>query len=357
MPHLGEWGWGHVGNILNSNGREFPPIGDNIQRAIDDLPPIGASQHGGTVWLPRAPVANPLVVTAPIEVYGHLNIIGQGINATNIDLADDVNDSMFKYLDAPRTYNFRLAYLMCHGNRENQTAGNCFEVDAAAGKFDDATFLRVGMMYFKENGFETKDTWGWQVYATYVEHCDTHGFYATAGGDFAMVGCKFGYCGQNGADIAAYNGRILGTIFIENNRNGLSLSGHELKVMGCTLTGNGTETVNTYDAIIVYGDENQIVGNTFLGLVDAVATTRYAVNINAGADGTVIDDYTIDGMATGDFLDGGARTTINGLGREAADTGVAPVAANWRTGDVVQNTNFPTEIWTKDYAGVMRRLA
>ena len=48
---------------------------------------------------------------------------------------------------------------------------------------------------------------------------------------------------------------------------------------------------------------------------------------------------------------------LNGLGREAALTGVAPVAANWEIGDIVQNTDFPTEIWTKGVTNVMRRLA
>ena len=55
--------------------------------------------------------------------------------------------------------------------------------------------------------------------------------------------------------------------------------------------------------------------------------------------------------------DNPATLILNGLGREAALTGVAPVAANWEIGDIVQNTDFPTEIWTKGVTNVMRRLA
>jgi len=105
--------------------------------------------------------------------------------------------------------------------------------------------------------------------------------------------------------------------------------------------------------------KNIIIDGIWFGNIDATLSQTYPITIDATVEDTIIGKACrFDNHATSNTpLDNGIRTRIKGLGREAAATGVAPVAANWSCGDIVQNTNFRTEIWKKDYAGIMRRLA
>ena len=101
------------------------------------------------------------------------------------------------------------------------------------------------------------------------------------------------------------------------------------------------------------------INGTWEMLTDCVVWDVPAGDVGASVAAGALDIRIKDGnltRATG-WVDAGTRTRLNGHSTEAMATGVAPTAALWDIGDVVQNSAFPTEVWIKDPTGTMRRLA
>ena len=99
-----------------------------------------------------------------------------------------------------------------------------------------------------------------------------------------------------------------------------------------------------------------MVGNTIDGLDGVTDRHKNGIEITAGATDTILDNNQILNSGTADIVDGGTRTRINGLGREASGGG-APTAADWNFGDMVQDTDNPANHWVLDYDGTFRQVA
>lgn len=351
MPYHGEWSWAHIRNILNSNGREWAAEGPNIQEAIDDLP-----AGGGRVWLPYAPVADPLRITAPIDVVDGLNLVGIGRSSTTIYLENDSDCDMIRYVGAENLYDLLIENIMFNGNRTNQVAGHGLNIDTVGGgSVSDSKISRCAFNQMWDDGVHIETCWGWTIEDTWAENCNQNGFAFEGGSGPTCYRLKAGYCGDAGLRIwgSTYS-RILGLESFENDNQGVMLgAGTDHTVLSAShIWDNSQGGVGAADNIWVQGDCCLLDDLSIIGLAQA----RWGINIQASADDTRINQCHISGHTVGTIQDLGARTRINGHGREAVGAPGAPVAANWDVGDIVRNT-FDNTQWIKDYDGVMRQIA
>lgn len=87
-----------------------------IQAAINALP-----NSKGTILLTEG----TFNIGASIVINGHITIQGMGILATNLKLANNANDDMFKYTGTEDTAIFiTMRDFYAHGNKANNTTGS-----------------------------------------------------------------------------------------------------------------------------------------------------------------------------------------------------------------------------------------
>jgi len=345
--------------IFNSNGRSWMPTGDHIQDAIDDLPSGMDSDHCGRVWLPRADSNDPMMIESSIIIHGSLHIVGLGLRATTLKLAPNVNDSMFKWVENNSyEYCFGLYDIKCLGDKGNQSKGSGLEINPTGDSdFRDFDVRRVAFEYFKEHGVYTTRGMGAHFVSLICEMNDLRGFYQNGGTTTMIRHCKFSANGTFGAGITSANARIIGCELQDNGEHGLGIGSNGVIVMGNSLRYNGKKAANNYDAIHIFGvDDCTVVANTIRGTSDATAWTRYGVALDAGSDRTRVGLNTYIGLGTGEVLDNGSKTRIEGLGQGAYGIGGTPTATDWSVGGIVRNTDDNT-FWIKDYTGTMRKLA
>ena len=341
-----------ITHILNSKGHTWFPTGANLQNAIDDL------ANGGKVWLPYAPETNPLLVNTPIvlpEPYP-IHLHGMGPKHTWIMLDDGADCNVIQCVPTGAVSFHMLSDLNIHGNKLNNTLGSgVYFSDAEGGNVNDVHMRNVWIQECPEYNFYSSYFWGYHITDCLFERAGVTGAYIPSGTSGAFLHCRFGANEKRGAFIQASRTRFIACECMNNEEEGVWINDTDVEVLGGYVVGNSQIGADTHPGIHlgVAGDRTIIVGVEF----DGGSLESYGVNIVAGATDVRIDECSFRNHVTAPINDLGTSTRIQGLGREAALTGVAPVAANWNIGDIVQNPDFPTEIWTKDYAGVMRRIA
>lgn len=278
---------------------------------------------------------------------------GAGIGATILQLDDGADCDIFDYTPATQWHFKGLLYMHLHGNKANNTLGHGVITNNADGTTPaDLHMEHLFVSTFPEAGLELLNTWGFRICNVLCEYNDGQGMVLT-GGQTYLVNVYTAINDLEGLLIdASAKHLVVNCRSDANGRDGFNIKCHESVFANLQGYNNGSEA-GTWAGLHIQHDNNIFVGV----IMDGNALTDYGVWFSAIADENYLDNYFAMNNVTADVLDQGARNRINGLGREAALTGVAPVAANWQTGDIVQNPDFPTEIWMKDYAGVMQRLA
>lgn len=174
------------------------------------------------------------------------------------------------------------------------------------------------------------------------------GFEVAVNANFAEInGCVSHGNDDMGILIATEGCRVIGGEVYNhttNTKRAVYVEGNKCVVDGTVIHDNTGGS-----GVYVVGD-NCLVGNV------QSYNNAYGIYVHANADKTRIDDCQLETNTTSNLTDGGTKTRINGLGREACGGG-APTAADWNFGDVVQDTDNPANHWVKDYDGTFRRIA
>lgn len=342
----------HRKRILNSNGHEWAPSGENVKKAVDDLP-----LSRGTVWIPYAPVADPLIIPEPIEFGSGLTIKGLNLYSSVLKMADDVDDSMFKYTQVGNVMGLTLRDLWIDGNKANNVAGSGVESTPADGgsRSKDFDWERVFFTDWAEYGFHVEDPWGFRARNVIAEHNALDGGFLVGATHASLVLSKFNNNGECGLVSTTSRTLLIQTELAVNGYHGYKIGGgYEHTVDDCIIRDNSQDTINTYDGIYIGArGRHRILGS----IIDGQSQQRYGVNLIAAARvDCILDNNHIINNVTANINDAGARTRINGHGREDVGAPGAPTAALWYVGDIVRNTNDNTQ-WIKDYDGVFRQIA
>lgn len=338
-------------NIINSNNKEWPPLGANIQAAIDDLP----NPAGGTVYLPYAPDSNPLTITAPINIDRNICLEGLGPRLTVIYLADNSNCNMINY-NLPAAYfpchTMRISHIGLDGNIANQTSGNGIDTGAGTLPAHDWMMWDCFLINVKSLGLILRGTHDFHISHCMIETCGNAIIY--------IIGSA---C--NGAIINNYLYGGLRAILIQDSLGGISITDNRisyiqneaiynvnhvtnLSIKGNKITDLSRAAAGTYPGIgLTNVDDSEIVANT----IDS-ANQSYGIDMDAYCQRNRIDDNVIPNYTTARYRDLGSQNIINGQGKEAG----GPTAASWHEGDIVHRTTDNT-FWIKDTAGVMRQIA
>ena len=271
-----------------------------IQAALDALP-----VNGGTVVLS----SGQFYIAATIEITAKDSIIGQGINATNIYLADNANTNMIEYQDAGNSYFFLLSQLSLHGNKANNTSGwGVHTGSGGAGNLKDGRLKEIFVQNFKDGGIYIKDSWGWIIDDVIVEFCEGFGIYLLNEGHHGKISnVKVRENDGYALYVWAADCMITNSEFHSNGASVVYLRGHRNKLIGCEIQAStNTSTGN----LLITGTSNLVVG---CRLFCADATSFY-ININAGSrniisnsliEGRVrLDDALADNRIVDNFMDG-----------------------------------------------------
>lgn len=374
-------------NIINSENSEWPPLGPNIQLAVNDLPPL----EGGWVLLPQGVlwINQTLMVDKPLKLVG----CGGGTSVHNqmtiIALANNSNCDMIRFRALGQVVTDSLIEdVGIYGNSANQAAGSgiLFQREAESETLADVFLNRLLIWQCREHGVEciglSYNLW---LTNTMAEYCTLNGFFIEAANTvhlrspFTIGNGASGIYVNNCAEVnitdpftRANTGRgiyVRGTTDASlkggtsrgNGLAGVRLGGSiRSHLSSMNIYDNGSSSPNTIDGVEIlaeagYDALRNRVTDIFSGNV-ATANQRYGVSLDATAADCRLNGLDLSGNVTGTILDNGTRTRINGYGREAVGGVGPPVDPLWSIGDIICNT-FDNTYWLKDIAGVMRQLA
>ena len=333
MPHFGEWDWSHIRNILNSNGREWPPLGANIQRAIDDLPATG-----GFVWLPSLPMTIPAKITISTD---SVTVTGPAFGTPTLTLANGVDDHMFEVAaNMVSLTNMRL-----EGNFANNTAGDGIRW---AGGYDLVLkdlfvmrFINDGLEcrsfggYIENCYFEFNREYGVHILNLYQNHFASCDFYANLLGNVLVQASDpavnpqrnvFYMCrNENSAGGAGYlieemyahapfGNQIIGGYVKENQTHGIHLKGARATIIdGVEISDNSQAANNVSSGIFLEaGATLNCLYNIIKGITgknDLANKQAYGVRENdAAQDWNLVVGHVVTGCVTGSVSLQGANS-------------------------------------------------
>lgn len=306
--------------------------------------------------LPYAPLSDPLRISTPIDLVHRLRITGVSRGGTTIYLENGSDCDMMRYVGGDSLYAFALEYLSFQGNKTNQAAGRGLNVETSGGgAVYDSEMRMCSFKNMKEDAVRIQSCWGWTIFDTWAEYNDGHGFVFDGGSQLMGYRLKSALNGNSGFRFwGAEKCKLFGFETFSNMTQGaiIGATSHETLLVGGSVRDNSQAGVGASDGIYVQADRC-ILDDL---VINGAAQERDGIRIVAGADDTKINQCQIYGQTGADITDNGARTTINGHGREDVGAPGPPAAANWDVGDIVRNTNDNTQ-WIKDYDGVMRQIA
>jgi hypothetical protein len=141
---------------------------------------------------------------------------------------------------------------------------------------------------------------------------ETHGIYLTSGSHVWIAG---NYVESDGVGIQVDGDLaiVIGNHINDAETHGLVVAGADGVYQGNVVNGSGDSSANTFDNYRITGNRNTVIGNTAI----AQATTRYGINVVAGATNNVVfanmlGDSSV--YATADSVDAGTGTILAAAG-------------------------------------------
>lgn len=278
-------------------------VGPAINTALSSLKDSG----GGFLVIP----VGTGIISEPIVLQNRTGILGQGMRATNVYLANGVNDDMVKNYVSPdgtegNAMFVTIANLKLTGNKTNQSAGHGINLEvypltsAATGDdlFDPHSLIQnvfIDRVY--DNGYEQNGRSETRLLNVYVEAAGHNGFnpsYDTfmmlctsaASGyagflmehsNITLNGCKAFSAGQLDADqgqgfhiIGSGACTLVGCVAQDNMGSGLDITA---TARGSIVSGFVADS-NSRDAIAAY--PGIYIANSSENVIDAVVSERNA---------------------------------------------------------------------------------
>jgi len=236
----------------------------------------------------------------------YIELTGEGPGATTgtvLKLADSADCNMIN-LDVA-TF-FHLINLKLDGNGSNNASGIGVCADSVKGgdSTGDITIDRCFVAAFKEEDVYWTDCWGSVISNSYIEGSyGNYGMYCATWHNL-FVSTTFNYHAKTAVRLAGDDkASMVNCMIVDNGYHGVEVTSGEKIIMGCLISGNGTDTADTYDGIVLSsGDNHAIVGN----IIDAktikvtpvgTAKTRYGINVSAGVEAVIVAN-TIENCLT-----------------------------------------------------------
>jgi len=322
--------YGNKGGVL-AQGSDSAEV---IQQAID---------YGtGSVFISDG----TYTITSKITVKGNLSIFGENMNATVLQLADGVDDSLIYAAPTSNEFFFTMTHISLRGNKTNNTAGSGIEI---SGYLKDVQLDHVFIDAFAEHGVYIYDNAAWcPTFANVVvEHCNKDGIILSGQGRARLFSCFLAYNAWHGLEVQSLFVNATECSFYQNSQNGAYINGNLSQINGCEASENismGVQVASDYCIIsnlVAYG----------------ASTQDYPVELTSSSSKCFVGEVTASDHATSDEVhDLGTSNVILGLAKEAAGGGGTPTAGNYWIGTIVHNTDDNT-FWIKDTGGTMRKLA
>lgn len=309
-----------------------------IQDCIDRL------STGGIIQLNLGSYESPVTISKPITMSGRILLRGRGPYSTFLKLADNVNDSMLKFIHTGSFYYFTMMDMGISGNGKNQSAGSIVDVNS---DYYDGLIFNCHLMDAKEYNIKLLQPWNWRISHSSIEGAGNAGLYVNSNDDLKVVETKFLY-NATGADIRCNRARFTGCYFWKNTQNGLYVTDSD----SCTLVGsqfrlNSLGNVNSYDEIYL----GTVTRFKAIGVaIDGDSTSRYGFNFSSQAEHNDILGCTVVNMASAGILNNGKDTRVDGMVLPSGviasaesgkvimgNSGNAVIAAGSRSTDVSHN--------------------
>ena len=349
-----DWDWEHIKNILNSNGREWAPLGDNIQKALDDL-----LTDGGFVFSP----ARILTINSTLLVPNNTKLFGAGW-ASILRAANGLNARMIENADPTGgNHDIVIADLQLDGNKANQTSGAsvaqavrftrltravlrdlyvhdvhtdglvlenaCFD-----GAIKDCVVEDCGVVFPTGTGIVVSDATvqaseRCRLVRCHVQGCTYAGCDLENSVELTVRGGEYLANNMWGVRLYGSNRSIVGLAHVlRNGYDGIEVRGARNVVIGNRVLDNDYENTAAYDGIVVRGDDNLIIGNVCRD------NDRYEINIESGWNNSVFVNAVEGADHVGTINDTGNQTRI-GLNMYGA---YRYTNENWGTAKILNGT-------------------
>lgn len=286
-----------------------------IQAAINELP-----SRGGIVQL----LEGNFDIAASIVPAERLILRGAGSEATILNLANGVNDSMIKDHSsfASNRIFLNIESMNLEGNKANNTAGSGIDLQpAGAGHYWDVVMRDVYIEHFKDDGIISNDGHDYIIDHCLPEYNDGRGIVITGGGH-----CNIQYCtikaNSVGVDVTGtYHSKIHAN-FVQACVNQGIISDTRSMTWGNMCDGNCTATgaISNY---LMKGNYGILFGNQ--GYFTGVLGDYNAVTDSAGWGAMIANNYFVGAQVQEVYQNGGVRnsTVRNNQGYYTEKSGTA----------------------------------
>jgi parallel beta-helix repeat protein len=354
------------------NGADYVCTGtaDNvtINAAMAALP-----AQGGTVLLSDGQFN---IAAAIIPVISNTRLLGQGLNATTVRVANGANCNGYQFDAATQLYNLifcAIEGITFDGNSASNSSGyGCHVNYNLTHTFWDFYLRDVWFTNWANDGFWSTGGHGYVLDHVLAEFCGGNGINFTGGftdspprivngtiksntGSGVLVNTVDAYVGHNeisvnsggglvlsasgckavGNQVRANTGigvkvtggseghQVIGNTISSNTTHGILLDNANCTITGNFLTNNSSGSANTSDEIQVAHGSFNASGNVITGnVIDGASQSRYGINLaHAGDTLAVLAANRITGMATAQINSLVTDTVLLNPGNQAVTAG------------------------------------
>jgi len=296
-----------------------------IQYAIDKMP-----LPGGTIFLR----AGKYYLSKNIRITKFVNLVGEGVRATELILAPNANSPMITYCIPSSLFTsvaqlMMIAHMKIDGNKSNQTSGTAAIVtrenpdDPACAQVADLLVFDVWIANYKGDGIQIIDTHDFVISHVAIELCD--GWTVKIVSSNKPVDSTVWK--PNGVIEAGYLLGNYGGVYLFYNAS----TGHALKLIGNEIYPSQWEAIRVegassglYSPVIAVGNRISMSNVNydaiylknaryclFIGNILFVTNSRYVFNEDIGCDENVFAyNYTSPSQTAPYIKKSGARTVV-----------------------------------------------
>jgi len=270
------------------------------------------------------------IITAPINIHEHIQLWGEGIGATILQLHDGANCNLLQYVSSENSVFAEIAYMTLNGNNGfNDVGSGIYIAPKGDGTLWDLSLRELFIIWFADCGIETTQTWGYSFFHIVSEYNSVAGMRIAGGSSCHVSNSKFMLNDGNGVSVVG--GGFVdfeSTDFRLNGKNGLYINGTACELDGCHIVGNSRSDYNMSSGIQIGrgGSNTRIISCEFNGL----NKEEYGLHISDKfVVGTVVIGNTFYGQLTAPMFTSDANVFVHYNGGFITEkSGLTPSCVN-----------------------------